>query len=128
MTDRDQPAQRCEPPEHLRGVDGWHWVCKRQGENEPVWWLHNGLWSFSGWAMKADEAAKNGYRYLAPVTPAADVAALVEALEECANDLEAYVMREYSGNVLTPGNALRRARDLAPVDAARAALARVRQA
>lgn len=55
------------------------------------------------------------------------VAALVEALEECANDLEALVMREYSGDVLTPGNALRRARDLSPVDAARAALALYRE-
>lgn len=56
------------------------------------------------------------------------VRALVEALDECANDLEAHVMREYSGDVLTVGNTLRRARDLDPVDAARAALARAKEA
>ena len=52
----------------------------------------------------------------------AELAAAREALKECADELEAYIMREYSGDVLTPGNALRRARDLAVVDAARAAL------
>jgi hypothetical protein len=91
MTDRDQHPQRCEPPEHLRGVDGEHHVYYhpagttvrgnpvviRWGARAQGWWAdHLDLRGHS-----ATEAASMGYRYLAPVTPAADVAALVEALE-----------------------------------------------
>lgn len=130
-------SDRCEPPEHLRGVDGWHWVQPPVGnphlarwhaaerlDVEPLWTSTHHV--YSGTPRYA--VREWGWRYVAPVTPPATVAALVEALEECANDLEAYVMRQYSGDVLTPGNALRRARDLAPVDAARAALAAYREA
>jgi hypothetical protein len=47
----------------------------------------------------------------------------VPVLTELASDLEAYVMREYGRDALTPGYALRRARDLEIVDTARAMLA-----
>ena len=122
MTD----PQRCEPPEHLRGVDGWHWVETQAGQIRFCrrWWKARGEWC---WA-NMDDRTLRGFRYLAPAAPPDVVRALVEALEECANDLEAHVMREYSGDVLTVGNTLRRARDLDPVDAARAALARAKEA
>lgn len=80
-------TQRCEPPEHLRGVDGWHWL------RHPGWgeWparysapCHAGVWPIwqcpdSNWTTPA--AHREGWRYLAPVTPPSTVAALVEALE-----------------------------------------------
>ena len=79
MTD----TQRCEPPEHLRGVDGWHWVEAPSIKTQFVrrWWRARGEWC---WA-DMDERTLRSFRYLAPVAPPATVAALVEALEVFAN-------------------------------------------
>lgn len=72
-------TQRCEPPEHLRGVDGWHWVEAPSIKMQFVrrWWRARGEWC---WA-DMDERSLRSFRYLAPVTPPATGAALVEALE-----------------------------------------------
>lgn len=81
-------SDRCEPPEELRGVDGWHWlVWEPAGENGPpydpvtIWWDKEA----QGWCPDIAEDNRTRklaeYRYLAPVTPPATVAALVEALE-----------------------------------------------
>lgn len=74
-------AARCEPPEHLRGVDGWHWV-ELFGHTEPVlelWSSANQMWL--GIPCDPDYAHDAGYRYLFPVAPPAVVRGLVEALE-----------------------------------------------
>ena len=83
-------SDRCEPPEELRGVDGWHWL------HHPGWgeWparysapCHAGVWPIwqcpdSNWTTPA--AHREGWRYLAPVTPPAEVDALrAEASEWC---------------------------------------------
>ena len=39
-------SDRCEPPEHLRGVDGWHWVQIADWPatvNRWVWDAHEGI-------------------------------------------------------------------------------------
>lgn len=71
-------APKCEPPEELRGVDGLHWVTKRNKDGEPVWWISTGFWSFSGWSMTPKEAAKMGYRYLSPVLTPTEASAIRE--------------------------------------------------
>lgn len=133
-------SERCEPPPGWREVQ-WHilesdrefWMGPpqpRTWQAPASWDAVNGVWwnNFDLAAASPFDAAASGWRYLAPVTPPATVAALVEALKKCADDLEARVMREYSVGILTPGVALRQAEDLAPVDAARAALALYRDA
>lgn len=124
-------SERCEPEPEWRERDGWHWV---QGAYSvgPMLWINfsGGFWQTDGEIaqLSPERAHHMGLVYLAPITPYSTVAALVEALKKCADDLEARVMREYSVGILTPGVALRQAEDLAPVDAARAALALYREA
>jgi len=81
---------RCEPPPELRGVDGWHWVQAPVGEPhlarwhaaerddvEPLWTSTHHVYS----GTPRYVVREWGWRYIAPVTPPAVVAALVEALE-----------------------------------------------
>ena len=81
---------RCEPPEELRGVDGWHWVQAPVGEPhlarwhaaerddvEPLWTSTHHV--YSGTPRYA--VREWGWRYVAPVTPPAIVTALVDALQ-----------------------------------------------
>jgi hypothetical protein len=71
-------AQRCEPPEHLRGVDGWHWVEYESGfRTLKRWWLERTEWR---WAQTSPEDMSY-FRYLSPAAPPDLVRALVEALE-----------------------------------------------
>ena len=87
MTDE----KRCEPPEHLRGSDGEHFVCGPNGLPfvalwraaphagfEPLW--HNAPRTSTG--TPAWAANEWGWRYLSPVTPPDVVRELVDALEE----------------------------------------------
>ena len=81
-------TQRCEPPEDLRGVDGWHSIAlphaevKRLGIDYAVarWAATTKIWECMPhtelFYTTSIEAFAFGYRYLAPVTPPADVAAL----------------------------------------------------
>ena len=77
-------TERCEPPPELRGVDGWHWVQDRTGDPVVRRWLAGPYpaWRHLSMPSTAELAYQAGYRYVAPVTAAATVAALAEALEE----------------------------------------------
>jgi hypothetical protein len=78
MTD----TPRCEPPEELRGRDGWHWLSRQGCEPELIrWHLANDgetwLWSVPGLgtAGRAWMVAQ-GFRYIAPVATPAEGAVL----------------------------------------------------
>jgi hypothetical protein len=66
---------KCEPPEELRGRDGWHWVQWGSDAPECQRWRKTGHWY--GQHMGLPD-----WRYLAPAATPATVRALVEALEE----------------------------------------------
>lgn len=79
-------ADRCEPPAELRGQDGWHWVdadrplicqwlCADDYQLEDAWKMPSGL------LHTPESAYRRGYRYEAPVTPPAEVAALRAEVE-----------------------------------------------
>ncbi|GEM_PF-4480452 len=81
---------RCEPPPEWRDRDGWHWVqapvgdphlarwhAAKRPDVEPLWTSTHHV--YSGTPRYA--VREWGWRYLAPVTDHATVAALVEALE-----------------------------------------------
>ena len=82
-------TDRCEPPEELRGVDGWHWV--QHGSvapptmaswEMPEWWPETGgAWRIGSHLYMPKPAHQKGWRYLAPVTPPAEVEALRAELE-----------------------------------------------
>ena len=84
MTPTD--TARCEPPEELRGVDGWHVLTSPSpyGYERPWFWVPSSDGGQAHWNNLGcpAQAFHDGYRYIAPVTPPAVVAALVEALEE----------------------------------------------
>lgn len=72
---------RCEPPEHLRGVDGWHWVQWPEGPPQVLQWRYIMKIGEYGWALRdyattATGATKAGWRYIAPVSTPSEVAAL----------------------------------------------------
>lgn len=126
MTDK----KRCEPPEHLRGSDGEHFVCGPNGLPFVALWRaapHAGiepLWQNAARTSTGTPAwAANewGWRYLAPVTPSATVAALVEALEAIAN------AKPWTGHDPSFGDGYDMATESA-ADTARAALALYREA
>ncbi len=88
---------RCEPPEHLRGVDGWHWVQAPVGEPhlarwhaaeradvEPLWTSTHHV--YSGTPRYA--VREWGWRYHSPAAPPAVVRGLVEALEKIERERE----------------------------------------
>ena len=112
-------TDRCEPPPELRGVDGWHWLdLAGFTRPAPYHWIagHQG-WEELGLKRPADYIYCDGYRYLAPVTPPATVAALVEALEAA---VECGLVPKSSA---TEGGAMRFSRQVAVADQIRAALA-----
>lgn len=71
-------TDRCEPPEHLRGVDGWHWLERlSDGVKSVAEWGKDDWWSFPHFdGLSPEYVARLGWRYLAPVTPPSTVAAL----------------------------------------------------
>ena len=86
-------SERCEPPPGWREVQ-WHilesdrefWMGPpqpRTWQAPASWDAVNGVWwnNFDLAAASPFDAAASGWRYLAPVTPPATVAALVAALE-----------------------------------------------
>jgi hypothetical protein len=106
-------TDRCQPAEHLRGVDGWHWVETPDGQFRFChrWWKARGTW---GWAT-LDERSARASRYLAPVAPPDLVRELVEALQHADLQLEYIDQRSPSGT--TPavraqiGHVLHRAKE-----------------
>jgi hypothetical protein len=125
-------AQRCEPPEHLRGEDGWHWLSPLESgrfAEAMKWYADTQQWVAIGCNADADLVqARRFWTYLSPVAPPDLVRALVEALVECSDDLEAYVNADNEHASRYPAMEERRQRDLAPVLAARAALHRAKEA
>lgn len=77
------PAQRCEPPEHLRRVDGWHWLAPKddlRGEWSPwLWQTDVARWRHGSHEDSPAMMNALGYLYLTPVASPSDVARLVEA-------------------------------------------------
>ena len=86
---------RCEPPEHLRDRDGWHWLEHNYREHrECVWWDGR----TRGWFEKKTDQTNSpelmggwGWCYLCPAPTPAEIAAqaerdarLVAALRETA--------------------------------------------
>jgi hypothetical protein len=72
-------SEKCEPPEELRGMDGWHW-CALFGHTEPAperWIAERQMWWDLGATYAAPSiAAAAGYRYLCPVLTPAEADAL----------------------------------------------------
>jgi len=99
-------AQRCEPPEHRE------YLVALADHIDRITW--RGRYYHLGG--------------LAPVAPPDLVRALVEALVECSDDLEAYVNADNEHASRYPAMEERRQRDLAPVLAARAVLHRAKEA
>ena len=125
-------SERCEPPPELRDRDGWHWV---QGAYSvgPMLWINFsvGFWQTDGELdqLSPERAHHMGLVYLAPVTPPATVAALVEALEGWTNALDAKreFERQSPGNITKAWDRLFYAVEAAETEA-RAALALYREA
>lgn len=69
-------THRCEPPKPW--VNGWHCLEQDGRQYYAYWW--NTLEREWAWVGTKPSHAR-GYRYVAPVTPPAVVAALVAALE-----------------------------------------------
>ncbi len=102
-------SERCEPPPEWREVQ-WHilesdrefWMGPpqpRTWQAPASWDAVNGVWwnNFDLAAASPFDAAASGWRYLAPVTPPATVAALVEALKHADLQLEYIDQRSPSG-------------------------------
>ena len=111
-------TQRCEPPEHLRAKGGQFWLFHPVSKTLLVWdWSGTyRCWLDGGSDRTPGDMQAVGWRYLAPVTPPSTVAALVEALEECADALRAEIISAGHGE-----RYMRKA--LAPCERARATLA-----
>jgi hypothetical protein len=103
-------AQRCEPPEHLRGVDGWHWVqapvgdphlarwhAAERADVEPLWTSTHHV--YSGTPRYA--VREWGCRYHSPVAPPDLVRELVAALEKIAAPLDLRDVPHVKGNAIT---------------------------
>ncbi|MFA9204866.1 MAG: hypothetical protein ACEQSH_00260 [Bacteroidia bacterium] len=118
IPDASKMVPRCEPPEELRGVDGWHAIEQMNGKRTyAAWHAHKGGWNWLGGFRSPEEGAEHGWRYIAPVTPPAEVATLRakadahdavaaerdrlrEALEEIAKKTE--MQWEWVGRYLLP--------------------------
>lgn len=74
-------SERCEPPPEWRDRDGRYWLKNNDRELPAHWTARDEWWDTVHFSGCADSLTEMGYRYLAPVTPPAVVAALVEALE-----------------------------------------------
>jgi hypothetical protein len=97
MTD----TPRCEPPEELRRRDGWHWLSRQGRAPELIRWHlasdgETWLWSVPGLgtAGRAWMVAQ-GFRYIAPVTPPAEV----DALRAERDALEQQMLHEHQAAV-----------------------------
>ena len=117
-------TDRCEPPEELRGVDGWHWVqLPFVAVPTPIAWMRNPDNQEREWRMPSSPAFVSGesktaqtWRYLSPVlTPAeadalrADNKRLREAINHTINvlhhgestaTLDGQTVRQYAEHLL----------------------------
>ena len=83
--------ERCEPPPEWRDRDGWHWVQYKQSPMcRAEWSATEREWFFpEDQTHSPVESLSTSWRYLAPVTPPAVVAAMAEALELTAAAMDA---------------------------------------
>lgn len=81
-------SERCEPPEHLRGVVGLHILLTPAGEEDAGKWRgpEMGWWFGGHMSMTATAAAELGWSYLRAVPSADAVAKLVAAAREVASE------------------------------------------
>ena len=94
---------RCEPPEHMRDRDGWHWLNLTNNPDEIWRWDEQCRAWGNATSVRASsiQMASYGYRYLAPATPPDVVARLVEALE--AADQQIAYMHDDVSSGTAPG-------------------------
>lgn len=74
-------TNRCEPPEHLCGRDGWHWVRWMSGKRQPKawdtrWGRAPAQWNWLGGSRTPEEAAVAGWECIEPVATPEEVASL----------------------------------------------------
>lgn len=133
--------ERCEPPPEWQDEtppEAWgdeYESCPFCGSVEIRPWTDDKTGNHMMWCYTcgadgplADNDADAEERWNRRVTPPATVAALVEALEECADDLEAEISSRYSAVRHYASMAADEKRDMEPVIRARAALAAYREA
>ncbi len=53
-------SEKCEPPEELRGVDGWHWVQWNNDAPECALWI-------GGFSWEHEDFGDRGWRYISPI-------------------------------------------------------------
>jgi hypothetical protein len=118
MTD----AQRCEPPEHLRGVEGFYWLydIHTSARCPYIWNPRICRWKRFGGSHTRTPAQmrSDGWVYEAPVASNDLVRELVEALTEAASAMQAACERD---DLMTDD-------DAETITKARAALRRAKEA
>ena len=128
-------SDRCEPPKHLRRLDGWHWVRWLNGKRQPKawdtqWGKAPSRWNWLGGWRSPEDAAESGWEYIEPVALPEEVAALRAEAARLREALETWVSacdrlaafeREHPNNVGKQWDQLFEAKWMAE-DAGRAAL------
>ena len=117
---------RCEPPEHLRDRDGWHWldwpdyglVCLQWESLLQSFWFGD-QWANPKWFYE------RGYRYLCPAPTPAEIAAQAEreARLVAAADAAAKLFQWYADEHTAAGKTDKAKRNQDAADSLRAALA-----
>ncbi len=82
--------KRCEPADTQR--DGWHWVRSPHKTVRCAYWsgdIHS--WTNIIGTGNASHAYFMGYRYICPVPSPAEIAALVAAARDIANNVHARI-------------------------------------
>lgn len=93
---------RCEPPEALRQVDGWHWLTDPNGQPYADQWTAKvgksptDLGSWDGYSPEQQWA--DGYRYVCPIPSPAELAALRGENEQMRCMLKRAMQWGVSGN------------------------------
>ena len=75
----------CQPPEHLRDRDGYHWL---NGTDSPVRWQHEEqVWEWNEDDLLAPHEVPRSYSYLGPVMPHAAASDLLAELKRVTDHL-----------------------------------------
>lgn len=84
-------SDRCEPPEGLRGVHGWHWCKDHMARELLCFWVFAPSGARWDGGISPDKAFAAGWRYLAPVATPAEVNALRAELAAVREALDTFV-------------------------------------
>lgn len=60
-------SNRCEPPEELRGQDGWHWIADDQGLEVSQWIADADAWWYIDYFKSPEKMTGWGFSYFCPV-------------------------------------------------------------